>query len=92
MYRLVSRLIDLVPRFAGGKGSEKWDTRLIANLKKQAEEGRTTKRLNSLKKGALFLSPITSGWWSASRKGKLRDVEGLVKLVDRKELKENDWV
>ena len=31
--------------------------------------------------------------WLVERfpEGKLRDVEGLVKLVDRKELKENDW-
>ena len=89
MYRLVSRLIDLCLNSLEAKESEKWDTRLIASLKKQAEEARD-KAIEQLKKVRYFYHQAE---WLVERfpEGKLRDVEGLVKLVDRKELKENDW-
>jgi type I restriction enzyme M protein len=89
LYRLVNRLIDLCLNSLDAKESEKWDTRLIASLKKQAEEARD-KAIEQLKKVRYFFHQAE---WLMVRfpEGKLRDVEGLVKLVDRKELKENDW-
>lgn len=89
MYRLMNRLIDLCLNSLNAKESEKWDTRLIANLKKQAEEVRD-KAIEQLKKVRYFYHQAE---WLVERfpEEKLCDVEGLVKLVDRDELKENDW-
>src|SRR3990167_7107231 len=89
MYRLMNRLIDLCLNSLQAKESEKWDTRLITNLKKQTEEARD-KAIEQLKKVRYFYHQAE---WLTVRfpEEKLRDVEGLVKLVDRKELKENDW-
>src|SRR3990167_3454198 len=89
MSRLINRLIDLCLNSLNAKESEKWDTRLIASLKKQAEEARD-KAIEQLKKVRYFFHQAE---WLADRfpEEKLRDVEGLVKLVDRAELKENDW-
>ncbi|MBU0613941.1 SAM-dependent methyltransferase, partial [Patescibacteria group bacterium] len=89
MYRLANRLIDLCLNSLQAKESEKWDTRLIANLKKQAEEARD-KAIEQLKKVRYFFHQAE---WLVERfpEEKLCDVEGLVKLVDRAELKENDW-
>ena len=51
---------------------------------------RRDKAIEQLKKVRYFYHQAE---WLVERfpEGKLRDVEGLVKLVDRKELKENDW-
>ena len=71
------------------KESDKWNTREIANLKKQTEEVRDT-AINQLKLARYFHHQAK---WLVERfpEGKLRDVEGLVKLVDKAELKENEW-
>jgi len=71
------------------KESDKWNTREISNLKKQAEEARDTS-VSQLKFARYFHHQSE---WLIERfpEGILRDVEGLVKLVDEAELKENDW-
>jgi type I restriction enzyme M protein len=89
MYRLINRLIDVCLNTYNAKESDKWNTREITNLKKQTEEARDT-AVNQLKLARYFHH---QGEWLVERfpEGKLRDVEGLVKLVDKSELKENDW-
>lgn len=89
MYRLASRLIDVCLNSHSAKESDEWNTREIANLKKQVEEARDT-AVNQLKLARYFYHQAE---WLIERfpDGKLRDVEGLVKLVDKAELKENDW-
>ena len=89
MYRLANRLIDVCLNTYNAKESDKWNTKEITNLKKQAEEARDT-AVNQLKLARYFHHQAE---WLTERfsEGKLRDVEGLVKLVDRAELKENDW-
>jgi type I restriction enzyme M protein len=89
MYRLANRLIDVCLNTHSAKESDKWNTREITNLKKQTEEARN-KAVNQLKLARYFHHQVE---WLTERfpEGKLRDVEGLVKLVDRAELKENDW-
>jgi type I restriction enzyme M protein len=89
MYRLVNRLINMLLNTYNAKESDKWNTREIANLKKQVEEARN-KAINQLKLTRYFHHQAE---WLVERfpEGKLRDVEGLVKLVDTAELKENDW-
>jgi len=89
MNRLVNRLIDVCLNTYNAKYSDKWNTREILNLKKQTEEARDTV-VNQLKLARYFHHQAE---WLVERfpEEKLRDVEGLVKLVDKAELKENDW-
>ncbi|MBW1728366.1 MAG: N-6 DNA methylase [Deltaproteobacteria bacterium] len=89
MYRLANRLIDLCLNTYNAKDNNKWNTREIFNLKKQTEEARDT-AVNQLKLARYFHHQAE---WLVERfpEEKLRDVEGLLKLVDKTELKENDW-
>jgi type I restriction enzyme M protein len=89
IYRLVNRLIDVCLNTYNAKESDKWNTREVTNLKKQTEESRD-KTVNQLKLARYFYHQAQ---WLVERfpEGKLCDVEGLVKLVDKTELKENDW-
>ena len=89
MYRLINRLIDSCLNGNNAKENNNWNTREIANLKKQTEEARD-KAVNQLKLVRYFYHQAQ---WLMMRfpDEVYRDVEGLVKLVDREELKENDW-
>jgi type I restriction enzyme M protein len=89
IYRLINRLIDVCLNTYSSKESDKWNTREISNLKKQTEEARDT-AVNQLKYARYFHHQAE---WLVERfpEGKLCDVEGLVKLADKAELKENDW-
>jgi len=89
MCRLVNRLIDICLNTYNAKDSDKWNTHEIFNLKKQVEEVRDIV-VNQLKLARYFHHQAE---WLVERfpEEKLRDVEGLVKLVDKTELKENNW-
>ena len=89
MYRFLNRLIDICLNAYNAKESDKWNTRVIVNLKKQTEGARDM-AVKQLKLVRYFHHQAE---WLMERfpKEKLRDVEGLVKLVDKEELKENDW-
>ena len=89
MYRLTNRLIDVCLNTYNAKDNDKWNTHEIFNLKKQTEEARDT-AVNQLKLARYFHHQAE---WLVERfpEEKFRDVDGLVKLVDRAELNENDW-
>jgi len=89
MYRLINRLIDECLNIHNAKGSDEWKTREISNLKKQTEEARN-KATSRLRIVRYFHHQAD---WLVERfpDEKLRNVEGLVKLVDKTDLKENDW-
>jgi len=89
LYRLINRLIDMCLNTHSAKESDKYNTREINNLRKQAEEARDH-AVNQLKLARYFHHQAE---WLIERftEEKLRDVEGLIKLVDKAELKENDW-
>jgi len=89
MYWLANRLIDICLNTYKAKDSDKWNTREIFNLKKQTGEARDN-AVSQLKLARYFHHQAE---WLVERfpEEKLRDVEGLVKLVDKAELKENDW-
>jgi type I restriction enzyme M protein len=89
MYRLINRLIDICLNTYNAKVSDEWNTREIVNLKKQTEEARNI-AVKQLKLARYFHHQAE---WLIEQfpEEKLRDVEGLVKLVDKEELKENDW-
>lgn len=89
MYRLINRLTDVCLNTYNAKVSEEWNTRGIVNLKKQVENTRDT-AVKQLKLARYFHHQAE---WLIERfpEEKLCDVEGLVKLVEKEELKENDW-
>jgi type I restriction enzyme M protein len=89
MFRLINRLIDECLNTHNAKETEEWQTREVVSLKKQTEEVRNI-AVNQLKLVRYFYHQAD---WLIERfpSEKLRDVEGLVKLVDKEELKENDW-
>jgi len=89
MYRLANRLIDLCLNTHSAKENDKWNTKEIASLKKQVETARNI-TVDQLKLARYFYHQAE---WLVERfpEENLRDVEGLVRLVDKAELKENDW-
>ena len=89
MYRLINRSIDICLNTHNAKGHDEWNTREIVNLKKQTEGSRDIV-VKQLKLARYFHHQAE---WLMERfpEEKLCDVEGLVKLVDKVELKENDW-
>ena len=89
MFRLINRLIDECLNTHNAKESEEWQTREVVSLKKQTEEVRDI-AVNQLKVVRYFYHQAE---WLTERFPEefLRDVEGLVRLVDKKDLKENDW-
>ena len=89
LYRLLNRLIDDCQGKPGAKNNKQWNIKEIQNLRKEVEEARDN-LFNQLKETRYFHHQAE---WLIERfpDGKYRDVEGLVKLVNREELKENDW-
>jgi len=89
MFRLINRLIDECLNKHNAKESEEWKTKEIVSLKKQTEQARDI-AVNQLKIVRYFHHQSD---WLTERfpEETLRDVEGLVKLVDKADLKENDW-
>jgi type I restriction enzyme M protein len=89
MYRLINRLVDDCLQKSTAKNNSKWNIREIQNLKKETEEARDN-LVNQFKKVRYFYHQAQ---WLLERfpDAQYRDVEGLVKLVDKEELKENDW-
>jgi len=89
LYKLAYRLIETCENECDARESEVWARRDIANARKAADKAR----------GAVVeeLKQVRYLWrqahWLTERfpEAELRDVEGLVKLVDRAEIEANDW-
>ena len=89
IYKLVSRVIESCESECDTKESEDWNSREINAARKDADAARTL-TTSCLKQVRYFWRQAN---WLVEQfpDAKLVDVEGLVKLVDQKELKENDW-
>ncbi len=92
-YKLATRVIELAEA-NDAKDSELWDNTLLngrgrSNLKKAADEARKL-AVEQLKQVRYFYK---QAHWLLSRfpEGKLCDVEGLVKLVEIKDIEAADW-
>ncbi|MEJ1406729.1 MAG: N-6 DNA methylase [Candidatus Sedimenticola sp. (ex Thyasira tokunagai)] len=92
-YKLASRLIDTAEKELSAKDADNWEAKKISSgrdsLKKQAEASRAD-AVEQLKQVRYFFK---QAHWLLSRfpDAQLMDVEGLVKLVDIKEIEANDW-
>ncbi len=88
-YKLAGRLIASCEKECKAKENEKWVRRDINHASKAAKEARET-AVAQLKQVRYFWK---QAHWLTERfpDAKLRDVAGLVKLVDRAEIAANDW-
>jgi len=82
-------LIETCDQQRGGKSSAVWNPRAVTRARRAADEARG---------GALEQLGRVRYFWRQARwlterfpDGELRDVEGLVRLVDRAEIEANDW-
>ena len=89
IYKLATRLIDTCEKECDAKESDAWVSRDITRARKAADEARGL-AVEQLKQVRYFWK---QAHWLTERfpEAKLRDVEGLVKLVDLKEIEANDW-
>jgi len=89
IYKLATRLIDTCEKECNAKESDAWVSRDITRARKAADEARGL-AVEQLKQVRYFWK---QAHWLTERfpEAKLRDVEGLVKLVDIKEIAANDW-
>ena len=89
VFKLVCRLIDVCETDLDARRSELWNAREIARTRKAVDAARQAV-VEQLKHVRYFHKQAA---WLTERfpDGELRDVEGLVKLVDRAELEANDY-
>ena len=98
--KLAARLIETCEKECDAKSSDAWSGRDITRARKAADEARQdlTKQDESLPVQAWGQLRKVRYFWRQARwltehfpGAELRDVEGLVKLVDRAEIEANDW-
>jgi type I restriction enzyme M protein len=89
LYKLASRLIEMCENECNARTSDIWKGRDITRARKVADETRQ-QAVEQLKQVRYFWK---QAHWLTERfpEAELRDVEGLVKLVDRNEIEANDW-
>ena len=88
-YKAATRLIETCEQECDARSSDAWNGRGVTRARKAADEAR--------REAVEQLDWVRYFWrqahWLTERfpDGELRDVEGLVKLVDRAEIEANDW-
>ncbi len=90
LYKLASRLIEACEKeYDAKKTTPAWSSRDITRARKDADEARA-QAVEQLKQVRYFWK---QAHWLTERfpEARLRNVEGLVKLVTRKEIEANDW-
>lgn len=88
--KLLGRAIERAEKDLGARDSKLWwNSRELNILRKEAD----TNRQNAIKQLKSVRGFYRHAHWLLERfpDAKLRDVEGLVKVVDREELQANDW-
>ena len=89
LYKAATRLIETCEQDCDARSSDAWKGRNVTRARKAADEARR-EAVEQLGKVRYFWR---QAHWLTERfpDGELRDVEGLVKLVDRAEMEANDW-
>ena len=89
LHKLATRLIETCEKECDAKSSDVWNARDVTRARKSMDETRS-QTVEQLKQVRYFWR---QAHWLTERfpEAKLRDVEGLVKLVDRDEIEANDW-
>jgi len=89
LYKIATRAVDLAEKELNARETADWDSREVNRLKKDLD----TLRKEAVEQLKLAVYYHRQAHWLQTRfpDAKLADVEGLVKLVDRKEIAANDW-
>ena len=89
LYKIAVRTGDIIEKDLNGHDANEWDSREANKQKKELESSRKD-AVEQLKLVTYYHKQIH---WLQVRfpDAKLANVEGLVKLVDRKEISKNDW-
>ena len=89
LYKLCGRLIEACESECDARSSAAWDSRQVTRARRSADEARQV-AVEQLKQVRYFWR---QAHWLVERfpGAKLRDVEGLVKLVDWANIEANDW-
>ncbi len=89
VYKLGTRLIEICENGCAAKEHDEWVSRDVTRARKTTDDCRQT-AVEQLKQVRYFWR---QAHWLTERfpDGKLCDVEGLVKLVDKSEIEANDW-
>jgi type I restriction enzyme M protein len=89
LYKLACRLIETCENECAARDNDAWAGRDITRGRKATDEARAL-AVEQLKQVRYFWK---QAHWLTERfpEAELRDVEGLVKLVDRAEIEANDW-
>jgi type I restriction enzyme M protein len=87
--KVVARVIDIAVKELEARESEFWDNAEITRARKGLDTARAVV-VEALRKSRYFVKQAD---WLQERfpDAKLRDVEGMVKLVDRKAIEAHDW-
>lgn len=89
IYKLTMRTVDFADKDLDAKSIGSWDARAVIKLKKELDSQRKDV-VEQLRQVNYFFRQLV---WLHDNfpDAQLRDVEGLVKLVNRKEIEKNDW-
>ena len=89
IYKIVMRSIDLTEKELNAKDFESWNKKSVNKAKRELEPLRKD-AVEQLKLARYFYKQVV---WLQTRfpKAELIDVPGLVKLVDRNAIEQNDW-
>ncbi|MBK0403058.1 N-6 DNA methylase [Adhaeribacter sp. BT258] len=89
LYKLALRILDIAEKELDAKNNADYDNKAVNKLRKELD-GRRHQATEQLKLAVYFYKQVV---WLQSRfpEAKLQNVEGLVKLVSRKEIEDNDW-
>jgi type I restriction enzyme M protein len=87
--KLAGRVVDLAVKSLDARDSDTWDNVAVNRARKALDEARA-EAVEALRRGRYFVKQAD---WLQERfpDGILRDVEGLVKRVDRATIARNDW-
>lgn len=87
--KIAGRVIDIAVKELDARGSDAWDNGEVNKARKTLEVARTD-AVEALRLARYF---VRQADWLQERfpEAKLRNVEGLVKLVDRATIKAHDW-
>jgi type I restriction enzyme M protein len=87
--KLAGRVIDIAMKELDARESDAWDNGDVNKARKALEAARAS-AVEALRRARYFVRQVD---WLQERfpDAKLRDVEGLVKLVDRGTIKSHDW-
>ncbi len=89
LFKLACRLIEICENISDARESDAWAGREVTRARKAADEARA-QAVEQLKQVRYFWR---QAHWLTERfpEAKLRDVEGLVKLVNKADIETNDW-